>query len=434
MISKFCKFLIIFILSISFMRNTYSLDYTAFTGPFSDMFYSITGKNTGTSSFQSLLIPTGGKAEGIGSSYAGLADDIGFFDYNPAASSWIKNTEAALFHNSWIADSAMETLAGTMRLGNLGLGTQLKVFYVPFSEFDGFGDKVASNYYSETSATLNASYHFLPGYKFKGISVGGNIRASWRNIPDFSDNTTGAIIKNSGLEQSGLGLMADLGVLMRFNFLKFYISRDPNFTVGLSIQNLGVSLTGFKSEEGIRIDDPLPTSVSVGASWNVMKKLALSIEFKQPLNLQKITEYQMWSIATGAHFSFTDFLAIMGGIQIKGGNPRITLGGEFELRKVRFNVNYTLDLTSSLNPMNRFSLSAKVNLGDRGRTQKQNQVDALYGLGLSYYAEGNLDKAIEVWKEGLKLDAHFDPLKDAIKSAEAQKRFYQHIIDMQRLD
>lgn len=416
------------------MQNTYSLDYTAFTGPMSNMFYSITGKNTGTTSFQSLLIPTGGKAEGMGSSYAGLADDIGFFDYNPAASSWIKNTEAALFHNSWIADSAMETLAGTVRLGNLGLGAQVKVFYVPFAEFDGFGDKVASNYYSETSATLNASYHFLPGYKFKGVSVGTNLRASWRSIPDFADNTTGAIIKNSGLEQSGLGIMADLGVLMRFNCLKFFVSREPNFTVGLSIQNIGTSLTGFKSENGIHIDDPLPTAISVGASWNMIKKLTYSLEFKQPINLQKITEYQMWSVATGVHYAFTDFLAIMGGIQIKGANPRITLGGEFELKKVRFSVNYTLDLTSSLNPMNRFSLSAKINLGDGGRSQKQKQVDTLYGLGLSYYAEGNIDKAIEIWQEGLKLDPYFDPLKDAIKSAEAQNKFYQNIIEMQRLD
>lgn len=432
MIKKYVKgILIIFSFHVSLL---YAFDYTALTGPVADAFIGLTGSNEGTTSFNSLLIPSGGKAESMGMAYTGLANDIGFFDFNPAASSWLKNSEAALFHNVWIADSAMETIAGTMRVGHLGLGTQLKIFYVPFTEYNSFGDRVASNYYSESSAAFNIAYHFFPGYKFKGFSIGANIKAAWRSVPDFADDNSGAILKGSGLEQSGLGLMADVGFLMRFNAFKFFVDREPNFSVGLSVINLGVSLTGFGGQKGVMLDSPLPTAISAGVSWHIIKPLTVTLEFRQPFKLQDFTEYQMWSLSTGVQFSFNDYISLMGGLQLKGANPKITLGGEFTFKRLSLNVNYTLDLTSSLNPMNRFSISAKVNLGDRGRGALQQQVDSLYGEGLDLYSQGKLEEAIALWQKALKIDPYFDPLKDAIRSAEEQLQFYQRIYDAQFLD
>ena len=63
----------------------------------------------------------------------------------------------------------METLCATSRNGNLGYGAQFKCFYVPFSEYNLYGDRVAGSYYTETSATINVSYNFLAGYDFKGL-------------------------------------------------------------------------------------------------------------------------------------------------------------------------------------------------------------------------------------------------------------------------
>ena len=125
----------------------------------------------------------------------------------------------------------------------------------------------------------------------------------------------------------------------------------------------------------------------------------------------------MFSAGTGAELQITDFFSVLTGFQLKGGNPRISLGSEFEFFKMRMNVNYTLDLTSSLNPVNHISLSAKLLLGDRGREEKQRQVDRLYNEGVACFAKRDFEKAIEYWEEALKINRHFDPAKTGIKNA-----------------
>ncbi|MBQ2118540.1 MAG: DUF4956 domain-containing protein, partial [Clostridia bacterium] len=46
-------------------------------------------------------------------------------------------------NNSWIADSNMETIAATTRFGNFGVGSKISCFYLPFTEYNSFGERVA---------------------------------------------------------------------------------------------------------------------------------------------------------------------------------------------------------------------------------------------------------------------------------------------------
>jgi hypothetical protein len=412
-----------------------ALDLTEVTTKLSEAFSSLTGDNEGTTAYRSLLIPSGGRAESLGSAYTGLADDISYLEYNPAASSIMEQTETAVFHNAWISDSAMEMLAGTVRLNNAGFGAGIKCFYVPFSEYNIFGERVAGSYYTETTAILNASYNFLAGYYFKGIAVGFNVKAVWRGVPDYTDNDTDAIISGSGLAQSGLAFAGDAGIMLRFNAGKLYIDREPNLRIGLNLLNAGAAMTGFGSSSEIQLDDPLPTSASAGVSYRMIKPLLFTAEFRQPLNLQDLSEYQMWSAGAGVSVSITSFFDVLGGFLIKGGNPRISIGSEFVLmKKIQMNVNYTLDLTSSVNPVNHISLSAKITLGDNGRAERQKQIDLYYSEGLASFANGDFTAAIQSWQKVLKLDKLYDPAKDGIKSAQNQIILFQRIRDAQFLN
>lgn len=410
-----------------------SLELSNATSELSDKFLSFVDSHEGETGFRSLNIPSGGKAESLGTACTALAEDISFFDYNPAASCVLKNTEISVSHNSWISDSAIETLAGTIRFGNLGLGTQIKCFYVPFTEYNSFGDRVAGNYYSETTAAVNASYNFLSGYYFKGLALGSTFKAAWRSIPDYTDNDTDKIISGSGLAQSGAAFMLDAGMLVRFNFAKYYASRDPNFHFGISLLNFGTAFTGFGSG-AVKSDDPLPSKISAGIFYRPIKRLAFTMDIKQPVNLQKFSNSEKWAAGAGVSLNCTQYFSVLAGFLIQGANPRISAGSEFFLGKAVMNINYTFDLTSSLNPVNHISLSLKAVLGDRGRAAKQASIDKYYGEGLKYYAHGDFSKAIDSWKKALELDKNFEPALEGLKAAQTSSELYRQIHDIQSLD
>ena len=400
-----------------------------------DIFSSFIDSDEGTTSFRSLLLPFGGRTESLGNAYTGLCDDISYLRFNPAAGSIQKETQVALFHNSWIADSKLETLAFTSRFKNtphFSTGGYISCFYMPFTEYNLFGDRVAASYYTETVAALNASYNILAGYDFKGLAAGITIKAGWRGMPDYTDNDTGAIIAGSGLSQSALSIMADLGFMLQFNFLKYYSSRDPNVRIGVSAQNVGISLTGFG--KGIKIDDPLPTTVAAGISVTLIKPFTISFDFVQPLDLTDFSHYRIPYFNAGLSVRFASFVSFLAGFSLKGANPRLSTGFEFEVAKIRLNMNYTLDLTTSLAPVNRISLSAKLLLGDKGRSITDAQVDEYYKLGLKYYADANWEDAILVWQEALKLNKRFDPAIQGIQSAQYQIDMFNMIHESLQLD
>ncbi len=421
-------------LAFSFVFQAFALDMTDVFHSLSNPFYNLVDSNEGLTSFPSLNISGGGREESLGGAFTGLSDDISFFDYNPAGSCLLKKGEFALFHNSWIADSNMETIAWADRFGDLGMGAKVKCFYVPFTEYNYFGERVAANYYSETTACINASYNFFHGYYFKGLAVGGNAKVAWRSVPDYTNNETNSIIKGSGLAQSSLGLMADIGVMLSFDALKNFASRDANLRIGASVQNLGAAMTGFGSQGSFAIDDPLPTSAAIGLSYRPFKRFAFCLDFKQPVNLKNFSKSGKWSAGAGIEVNVTDFLDFMAGFRLKGANPRFSLGTEFKVKKFVFDINYTFDLTSSLNPVNHFSLSARVGLGDHGRKLKQERCDDLYTKGLDAYARGDEDAAVEFWKAALKEDKSFTPAQRWIDTVRSSKKLYERVLEIQSLD
>jgi len=158
-----------------------------------------------------------------------------------------------------------------------------------------------------------------------------------------------------------------------------------------------------------------------------------------------ISSSERWSTGAGAEVQLTDFFAVMGGFLLQGANPRMSLGSEFTIKGVKMNVNYTFDLSSSANPVNHISLSAKMMLGDRGRALIQQRVDELYRQGLIYYAQSGIekdesqanaymDKAISVWNEALSLDKGFDPAKTGIAIVQKEKANLRKVQEEQTLE
>jgi hypothetical protein len=378
---------------------------------FNDLYGEITGAfggfedpNTGLTVFPTLLIPMGGRYEGMGTAYTALAWDTGFLEANPAGSSVLETSELSFLHHNWIADSRLEGVVYTFRIDDLGIGVGGKFLYLPFTEYGDWGERESGGLISETIATFNVSYNLFSSYDFYGLAVGTNLKVAYRHIP--------AIIYPG---QSAITGMLDVGVLSRFNALKFYHSRTKNLSMGAVIKNLGPKAG----------KEPLPTLVTAGIGYAPARPITIAVDYNRPISLDGSVPPERWYIASGIDVAVTPFLSIQSGFRLKE-NPHVSVGASLELEKVSFTTNYNLDLSGSVNPVDKFSVEARLNLGDSGRGNVARRLDELYAAGLEAFAKGKYEQAIRDWEEALRLDPEFRParegLETALKRLELQER------------
>ncbi len=371
-----------------------------------DIFSYNADPNTGLTIFPTLQIPLGGKYEGMGTAFTAVSDDLGFLEANPSASSTLKDTQLAFLHHSWIADSNIEGVLYSVRINDLGIGLGGKFLYLPFTAYNDWAERKGKGTISESVATLNVSYNFFSNYYFYGLSVGSNIKIAYRNIP-----------ASIYAGQSAFSIMADFGILSRFNFLKYYFARSKNFSVGLVVKNLGP----FVQQE------PLPTVATAGIAYSPIRPLTLAFDFNYPFSFdQQNFPAEKWNIAGGINVNITNFLSLQGGFHLKSDTPGVSVGTVLDLGTVSFITNYNLDLSGKLNPLDKFSVEAKLNLGDMGRALKQTKADELYLNGVEAYANGNNAEAIKYWEKVLKIDPEYIPARENIeiakKALELQKK------------
>ncbi len=394
---------------------------------FSDFYYSITqdeggiDPDTGLTVFRTLLIPIGGKYGGMGTAFTAVSDDSTYIEANPSGSSLLEYTELAFSHYNVISDTNMEGVLYSMRFNDLGIGFGGKFLYVPFTEYDAFGERDSRGYYSETIGTVNISYNFLSSYYFYGIAVGTNLKVGYRSIPQAI--SAGQAETN----QSALAAMADVGVLTRFNFLKFYASRSRNFSIGAVVKNLGPNVLG----------EPLPTEATVGMAYSPIRPLTMAFDFGAPFTFDRVN-YPAESpyIAAGVDVVFTDFYSLQAGFNIKliGADPQVSLGSVVELKDIRFIINYYLDLTTSSTAPSNFSIQAQLKLGDRGRAEKQALIDEYYTAGLEAYAEGQLREAIDYWNKVLEIEPFFEPASEMKRTAQYALELQETMESIQRIE
>lgn len=410
------------IIFFSFTENrAFSIDISNAYSDVSKAFDLFIQQNEGETAFRSLLIPSGGRFEGLASTFTALSNDISFFDANPAASAVLENTEVNFLHNSWIADSKLETVGYTQRKNNLGWGSSLRCFYIPFTEYGSLGEKKSSGFYSETFLTANFAYNFMAGYNFKGFTIGGNLKLGMRAMPPFAgqDNKTASASERikKARQQNGYAVLGDFGILFRANLAKKFYDGEPNFYFGFMMKNFGTPIRG----------ELPPSYISIGIAYRPVSFFLFALDIRQNIHLKKIQSSGLPSGSFGMMFSITKYFNLLTGFGIRGGNPHISLGGEVNLENIRINANYTLDMASQTVNLNRISLGVKILLGDDGRKQQKNKLEQLYLQGLKEYKNKNYSEAISIWEEILKTDKRFDPAKEGIEIAEQQKKLQESL-------
>ena len=387
-----------------------------------DKIYKI-DDNAGLTAFPILNIPMGGRAEGMGMAFSAVSDDVSFIEYNPAGSSMLSTSEFALFHNNWIADVKIESLAYAAKIKDLGIAVGAKWLYTTFTENNLYAARVSNGYYSEGVATLNASYNFLSGFYFPGISVGVSLKGAFRIMPDYTDDWD-TIISGSGMSQSSLMGMADIGFLTRFNLFKFYTAREKNASAAFVIRNLGPTSKG----------EALPTVMSAAIAYKPIRPLLFAFDFNLPVNLKEISSSEKPNASLGISANITKFLSMHAGVNYRPGSSRFYVGSAIYLNKIAIDINYTLDLLTQWQPLNRLSLGVRLDLGDGGKQQRSNKAEELYLLGLEAYSRGNVADARLCWEEALRIEPRYEPAKESLEMLEKRQGLIQRVDELNSLD
>lgn len=351
--------------------------------------------NTGLYIFPTLVIPSGGEFEGMGQAYTAVARDASFFDANPAGSATLQFTELTFAHNNWIADSTIEGVMYSRRLGDIGLdelGVAVggKFLHVPFTEYDVLSRQVSGGRYSEGTIGVNASYNFDFGrsFEFPGLAVGATIKSAYRYVPP-------QIAPN----QSAVGFAVDLGALTRFNFLKAYSSRTPNFGVGISLRNVGLPVQG----------EPLPSQFTAGIAYLPLSAITLATDIILPFSLAPGVPAPSLAGAAGMSVRIAPFFTAQAGMLLRWGGSRISMGANIDLTDISIDVNYNLDLATQFSTIDRFSVQARLNFGDEGRGALRDLVDSYYLDAWRASAAGDLEQAIELAERAISLNPEFTP-------------------------
>jgi tetratricopeptide (TPR) repeat protein len=181
------------------------------------------------------------------------------------------------------------------------------------------------------------------------------------------------------------------------------------------VKNLGVSTLP---------DETLPQVVTAGIAWSPLRPWTIAVDWNYPFTFpwqlvpgaMEQLPAEAWYFAVGTTVSVTEFLSVQGGVLWKADNPRISIGTALALGMLDLTVNYNLDLSGQLNPLDKFSVQAKFNLGDSGRSTRAGDAAKLYLQGVEEFARGNYEKAIALWEQVLAIDPKYLPAADNIRT------------------
>lgn len=371
-------------------------------------------ENTGLAIFPTLIIPSGGEFEGMGQAYTAVARDASFFDANPAASATLELTELTFVHNNWIADASIDGMLYTYRTGDLGLAAGGKFLHIPFTEYDALSRQVSSGRYSEGTVGLNVSYNFMRDFDYPGLSVGATVKTAYRYIP-----------QQIAPDQSAVGFAADMGVLTRFDFLKQFSSRSPNFAVGLAARNMGPPIR----------NEPLPSQVTTGVAYSPVRPVVIATDLIVPVSLAPGVGAPLPGVAIGGSVRVTPFFTAQTGLLLRFTGSRFSMGATIDLADISIDVNYNLDLATQLANLDRFSVQARLNFGDEGRGALRDLVDKYYLEAWQASAIGDVERAIEYSRRALELDPTFTPAQELLSVSLDTRQLQQDLraIDLESI-
>jgi len=289
----------------------------------SSVYGAFTEDDAGTVTADFLKLDIGGRAAGLGNSYAGLSDDSTAIYWNPAGLNQLSLKKLDLMHAIWFEDIFYDWVSYSMpfKYGNIGIGFQY-LSYGKIYKTDETG--------LEDGSFTPYEYCIITSYakKMFNIPMGINLKYISSNIED----------------ETAYSFATDIGGM--------YKLFNDKLSLGLAVQNIGTKMKYMEEEE------ELPFNIKYGACYEIRSNWIAVFDINMPVD-NKI------NIGMGSEYSYkiNDLLSLAGRIgynnrAIKTGGTNGITGG-FGIKYRKYDIDYAFMPFGDLGNTHRISFGYK---------------------------------------------------------------------------
>jgi hypothetical protein len=310
--------------------------------------------NNGTRAGQFLKFAVGARANGMGESFAAVANDATALFWNPAGVGNLQNLEVHLTHIDYLLDVTFD-FAGLVvptSSGNIGFSAAVL----------GMGDE---------PVTTVADQEGVSGVTWSASSFAIGVTLSRALTDRFSVGVTGKYIQENLYNSSANALAIDIGSL--------YDTGLSGIKIGMAMSNFGgkMKLSGrdltqrdvdpdpfiggnIGQSADLQVGSwPLPLNFRVGLSWEAFRSgssaLLLASDFNHPTDADERINF-------GAEYTFSNRVFLRGGYKLNYDEESFSFGGGLNLPITNYNLmlDYSFNEFGILGETHRFSVGFRL--------------------------------------------------------------------------
>lgn len=363
----------------------------------------------GTSGADFLELGVGSRPLAMGEAFTAELNDINSLYYNPAGLATLKYPVLSIFHNELIFDSRFENVSMAQKVYGGWLAVSNSFFWVPpFEKVDINGnEKGEVKFY-------NGNFNIGYGYDLELFYLGGSIKYIYQKIDTLFLSS----------------YAMDMGILKDMYLYSPFDSPLRNFSVGISILNIGTNAK----------DDPLPRMIRFGTSYKMTKWFGLNIDITENMiNRSDLYDFtygfeESFRVNTGVEFNYLEILYLRGGWRFNdAGTYTIGMGFNYAVKDVAFSLDASYSDNGIFGPV--YSLSATFKLIPKVITVEDKvKAEVHYKKGIKHFVADDIDSAINEFNTARdynpyhkNIDRKIEDLKEIKKLREENKELDEEL-------
>lgn len=351
----------------------------------------------GTSGADFLEIGVGSRPLGMGEAFTGMIEDINSIYYNPAGLGTMRYPVLSVMHQELILDSRFENISAAFPVYDGFMGISSSLFWVPpFEKIDIDGNEVGTVQFYNMSNVL--AYGMSLGF----AEVGGSLKYIYQRIDTLQLHS----------------YAFDIGILKRLYMYSPFDAPVRNFSIGMSIQNVGTKA----------MDDPLPRLVRLGASYKLTKWFAFNLDMIENLiSSSDIYDFtygfdESFRVNTGVEFTYLDLLALRAGYRFNdAGTYSFGMGFNYQVNKVNFSADASYSDAGIFGQVYSFTVSCKLML-QIITVEDKREAERLYKKGIRRYVKGDVEGAIDEFEQARRKNPYHKNIEQKIEDLKQLKK------------